>query len=79
MLEGGKTYYVIAYAIDDNEDVGYGATPLEVSIAAPSQPEEERHERYLTFISEGTTKISFSNADGRDLKFSGDDSRMRQQ
>ena len=69
LLEGGKTYYVIAYAIDDNEDVGYGATPLEVSIAEPSQPDGEKHERYLTFTSEGITKISLSNTDGKELKF----------
>lgn len=31
-LESGKTYYVLSYAIDNQEDVGYGSTPIEVNI-----------------------------------------------
>ena len=69
ILTGGKTYYVIAYAIDDNEDVGYGAAPLEVYISKPSQTDDAKHERYLTFTSEGTTKISLSNTSEKNLKF----------
>ncbi len=31
-LPGGKTHYVIAYAIDNQEDVGYSTTPIEVFV-----------------------------------------------
>lgn len=31
-LSGGKTYYAIAYALDEQEDVGYSAVPFEVFV-----------------------------------------------
>ena len=34
-LPGGKTLYVIAYAIDNQEDTGYSSTPLEVFVPQP--------------------------------------------
>ena len=31
-FEVGQTYYILAYAIDDNEDVGYSPEPLELTL-----------------------------------------------
>lgn len=36
-LSGGKTYYTIAYALDDQEDVGYSVIPFEVFVPKYAQ------------------------------------------
>ena len=55
-FRGGKTYYFIAYAIDDKEDIGYGTTPFEQFLSLPVES-ITLDKDYLTLEEEETVTL----------------------
>ena len=63
---GNKTRYVLAYAEDDKEATGFSRIALE-RFVAEDEPEPTpgiSPNKYLTFTSEGMTKVSLTNNEG---------------
>lgn len=65
---GKGTYYVLAYAEDDKDGTGFSRIPFELVLrddVPPVKPDQPVVNKYLTFTSEGTTKISLITSGGR--------------
>ncbi len=55
LFKGGKSYFFIAYAIDDHEDVGYSSVPLEFYV--PQNAESVSLDRESVTLEVGTSEM----------------------
>lgn len=78
-LVGTGTHYLLAYAEDDKEATGFGLIPFAFMVDEPV-PEPPTPgispNKYLTFTSEGTTKISLANRDNAPVLYYSKDARV---